>query len=277
MPNQLLLLSTCGTSLLTNGATTEERDWLSRISNQTDSDLIADDKKQLQVLVTARRESLQGADDEKRRKLSAELNGIHSVLKRWPAERVTHYLVHTDTAAGAATATLVQGILEEKEKSVQLLTTAGLRTDNLLNFRAALSELSVKIDEIVPGYREQGWTIVFNLSGGFKSINGYLQALGMIHADSCVFLFERAADLMEIPRLPVQLASTKELRKHNVLFRRMERDYVISQEEAQEIPDSLLLIVDEQVAMSVWGSLVWKRAEKTLLAEELGLPNRISG
>jgi hypothetical protein len=52
--------------------------------------------------------------------------------------------------------------------------------------------------------------VVFNLTGGFKSLNGYLQTVAMISADRCAFLFEGAPELMEIPRLPVRLAEIDE-------------------------------------------------------------------
>jgi hypothetical protein len=151
---------------------------------------------------------------------------------------------------------------------VQLLTAAGLRTDHFPAFREALAELTVEIEKWIPAPKP-GWTTLFNLTGGFKSVNAYLQALGMLYADRCVFLFESASALMEIPRLPVRLADADEVRAHIVVFRRLAYGYPVTEGEVATVPDSLLLVDDDQVATSVWGDVVWGRVRKTLLGEAL--------
>jgi hypothetical protein len=154
---------------------------------------------------------------------------------------------------------------------VQPLTAGGLRTDDFPAFREALSELTVKIEEWTR-IRSQGGTILFNLTGGFKSVNAYLQALGMLYADRCVFLFEGAPALMEIPRLPVRLAEADEIRPHLSLFRRLTHGYQVAEKEVGGVPDSLLLVDDGQATTSVWGEVVWHRVRKTLLGEILLAP-----
>jgi hypothetical protein len=152
---------------------------------------------------------------------------------------------------------------------VQLLTAGGLRTDDFPSFREALAELTKQIEEWVPGRREQGWTTLFNLTGGFKSVNAYIQALGMLYADRCVFLFEGAPGLMEIPRLPVRLADVDEVRAHLMVFRRLAHGYPVNADAAGGLPDSLLLIDEDQVVTSIWGDVVWERVRKRLLGEKL--------
>mgnify|MGYP000865810167 CR=1 FL=1 len=53
MTDRLLLLSTCGTSLLTNGAGTDDRAWPTKIANDVDVDA-----GRLMPIVEERRESL---------------------------------------------------------------------------------------------------------------------------------------------------------------------------------------------------------------------------
>jgi len=101
-----------------------------------------------------------------------------------------------------------------------LVSACGLRTNRLASFRVALADLTEQLDTLVRSYREQGWFVVFNLTGGFKSLNGYLQTLGMISADRCVFIFEGAPELMEIPRLPVRLSELDDVREHMDIFSR---------------------------------------------------------
>ncbi len=270
MSTKLLLVSTCGTSLLTNRAPDDLRRWLVKIANM--KDLPAPDAERLAAHTAERRALLEDANDEERRRLSAELNGIMAVLQRWRPRQVLHFLVHTDTAAGGATADLVRRVLHKDGHAVEFLTASGLRTNDPLSFREALADITKQFETCLPGYRRDNWMIVFNLTGGFKAINAYLQALGMLYADRCVFIFERQHALMEIPRLPVKLSDADEVREHLTVFRRLAWGYPVALEEVAGIPDALLLVDEGQVTTSVWGDVVWQRVRKQLLSEELVPP-----
>src|SRR5690606_36620821 len=264
MIERILLVSTCGTSLLTNGANTEDRAWLTKSANDVEVDAA-----RLAPIISARREGLKAADEPTRRKMSAELNGIGAVIDRYQPKQLLHVLVHTDTALGRATAGLVQ---EAVGNQSLLVSAGGLRTNSLASFREALADLTRQLDTLVRSYREQGWFVVFNLTGGFKSLNGYLQTLAMISADRCVFLFEGAPELMELPRLPVRLSETDELHEHMTLFRRLAVGYTIRADDTNGVPDSLLMELDGEVTTSVLGDVAWARHRATLFAEKLLSP-----
>jgi putative CRISPR-associated protein (TIGR02619 family) len=266
MSKSLLLLSTCGTSVLTNEADPQERRWLTEIANE--ATLSEKDEERLAELVANRRERLLTGDRRERR-LSAELSSIDVVLARWAAIRIQHLLIHTDTATGKAAATVVAAILENDGQQVQLLTKGGLRTNDFPSFREALAELTIDIENWILGHREQGWTTLFNLTAGFKSVSAYLQMLGMLHADRCIFLFEGAPELMEIPRLPVKLAEIDEIRPHAKVFRRLEYGYPVLKNEIIGLPDALFLVDDDCVLRNTLGDVVWARVRKTLFREEL--------
>jgi CRISPR/Cas system-associated protein Csm6 len=263
---KLLLISTCGTSLLTNRVSAELRDWFTDIANRRD--LSAADTDRLGARLRDCAGVFMEADATARRRLSAEMAGIDAVLEQLKPERVQHVLIHTDTAIGEAASGIVAEGLRGRGDSVILLTAGGLRTDDLASFREALADLTGSIEQFA-AWRDEGWTIYFNLTGGFKSINGYLQALGMIHADRCVFLFERSATLMEIPRLPVRLSEIEDVSAHLTVFRRLACGYPVRRSEALGIPEALLLADGERVATSVWGDVVWARRAKALLAARL--------
>jgi hypothetical protein len=91
----------------------------------------------------------------------------------------------------------------------------------------------------------------------------------MISADRCVFLFEGAPELMEIPRLPVRLSEIDELREHVTLFRRLAVGYTVRTDDAKGAPDSLLMEVDGEVTTSVLGDVAWARHRSALFAEKL--------
>lgn len=265
MNKPLLLLSTCGTSILTNGADPDTRGWLTRIANLRE--LSPADSTRLEVHAAACRQRLLSADGAGRRKLSAELNGIAAVLQRWTAPRVQHLLLHTDTVLGERSAQAVAEVLEREGQHSQLLGAGGLRTDDFMNFHAALADVTRDLERWIVPWKARGDFVVFNLTGGFKSVNAYLQALGMLHADRCVFLFEGADSLMEIPRLPVRLAEDQVVRSHHKVFRRLAAGYKVSEAEVADVPDSLLLVMDNTVLLSVWGDEVWARLRKTVLAD----------
>lgn len=264
MTKRLLLVSTCGTSLLTNGASDVDRRWLTQVANE-----IEVDAARLTTIVEGRRESLKAADAPTRRKMSAELNGIGAVIDRYKPKQLFHLLVHTDTAPGKAAADLVHEVLDNQ---TSLISAPGLRTNDLASFRAALADLTQQVDALVRSYREQGWFVAFNLTGGFKSLNSYLQTLAMISADRCVFLFDGAPELIEIPRLPVRLSEIDELRENGVLFRRLAVGYTVRADDAKSVPDSLLMEVDGEVTTSVLGDVAWSRHRATLFAERIQSP-----
>lgn len=268
MIERLLLVSTCGTSLLTNGASEADRTWLTQIAN--DVDVVGDvDVARLTRLVKDRRARLEAADEGEPRRMSAEWNGICAVLDRYKPRQVNHLLVSTDTALGKAAVELVESLLGAQ---TQRVSASGLRTNDLASFREALAELTKQLDAVVQEYQRQGWFVVFNLTGGFKSLNGYLQTLAMISADRCVFLFEGARELMEIPRLPVRLAELEELREHAEVFRRLAVGYRVSVDDARNAPGALLMELDGEVATSVLGNVAWARQRAALQAEELQPP-----
>ncbi len=261
---KLLIVSTCGTSVLTNEAPEDLRRWLTKVANHRELD--AQGVEKLAERAKNRTAALSDGDDARRRRLSAEFAGIGAILDKLKPKEIQHVLIHTDTAAGEAAAKIVAEALRKSGHHAQFVTSGGLRTDDLASFREALADITKKIEDFA-GWREKGWTIYFNLTGGFKSINGYLQALGMIHADRSVFLFEGSPALMEIPRLPVRLAEADEIRARLDVFRKFEAGYSVGHEDVEDVPESLLLMIGNQAGLSVWGEAVWARVRKTLLAE----------
>lgn len=262
--HKLLIVSTCGTSLLRKGATRGDEAWLTDVAND-----ITVDAARLTSIVATCRARLAAADEATRRRVSAELNGIGATFDKWKPDQYFHLLVHTDTALGRAAADLVQTSLGDH---VALMSASGLRTNDLASFRAALADITKQLDDVVRSYREKGWFVIFNLTGGFKSLNAYLQSLGMILADRCVFLFESASELMEIPRLPVRLSDLDDLRTHLTVFRRLAVGYLVTADQARSVPESLLMEHEGVVTTSVLGDVAWARHREALFCERILQP-----
>ncbi len=263
---KLLIVSTCGTSLLTNRADDATRIWLTKIANARE--LTGEDEARLQVRATEQRKAFFEGEEARKRALSAEYNCISAIVEQSKPTGLVHVLLHSDTAAGEAAVEILDDYLRGQGHVVQRLTAGGLRTDDPDSFREAIGDITQGIADY-GGWRDAGYSVVFNLTGGFKSINAYVQALGMFYADRCVFLFEGARSVMEIPRLPVRMTEVAEIESHLNVFRRMAMGYVVTATEASEIPSSLISQSGDRAILSIWGDVVWERVRKSLLGERL--------
>lgn len=258
---KMLLVSTCGTSLLTNVAGSDERRWL--FAHANDSHLEGPDQAAVDAMAASARERFSRADPKTRVQMSAEYAGMAACHARWSPEHTHHILIHTDTVVGRAAANVVEAVLQRKHT----MTAPGLRTSDLMEFRAALAQLTLALEEDLAAWRKDEWTIVFNLTGGFKSLIGYLQALGMHYADHCVYVFH-GAELMIIPRLPVGFTENTTVEAHLTTFRKLAVGYCVKTQDADAISKTLVDVIDDEVTTSVWGDVIWHRTKQQLLGSK---------
>lgn len=275
MPKLCLIVSTCGTSLLTNNVGPDLRNLLTDFANRSKAeDVPADQRQRIQQHLDTRREEFARETDLKRlMDLSAELNGVIRFYDGNPGvARDQHVLLATDTWLGEATARIVADVLEGHGHLVEVKRVRDLRTDDPVSFRWAMSDLVAWCAEILKGYRDAGYRVVFNLTGGFKSVQGFMQALGMVYADESVYVFERTEQLLRLPRLPVQLDSEAILRRHLAIFRRIAAGLPVREAEVADVPESLVNVLDGQAVFSPWGELVWREAYRAVYGAGLLAP-----
>ncbi|MDI9601578.1 MAG: hypothetical protein QM328_05400, partial [Acidobacteriota bacterium] len=118
------IVSTCGTSLLTNGADAEMRKLITGCANHSESALEPGERKSLDAWLANRREAITKADSATVRRLSAELNGLLAWYgDNWPPQshQEVHFLLHTDTYLGAQAAGVVAGWMREQDLAVSLV------------------------------------------------------------------------------------------------------------------------------------------------------------
>jgi putative CRISPR-associated protein (TIGR02619 family) len=269
MPAPNFILSPCGTSLLTNESDSDERRLVSDNANRkTPDDVPADSRVRLQALIDRVRKKMKEADLKDAAKYSAELNGIINYYAgQFGQNRDEHYLLCTDTWLGETTAQIVADWLRQNNFIVQVNRQKDLQTADLKPFQLALSELVRWCDEILPGYRRSGYYVVFNLTGGFKSVQGFLQTLAGFYADETVYIFENSKELLRIPRLPMNMAAEETVRDNVDVFRRLSLLFPV--EDTLGIPESLLLNDGNDNVLSPWGELIWQQTKKDLYAEKL--------
>lgn len=281
MSQPRLIITSSGTSLLSNHARGKAD--LSRLvrdtANRKVTDLSPDFKATLDQAIAEARSALFAGNEETARDLSAELNGLiaylgHPLQSR-PGCPDHHVLVCSDTYQGEAVARGLADWLEAKNLTVECVTIQDLSTGSLAVFRSALARLARDIGTLITGYRAKGYGVVFNLTGGFKPVSGFLQVLGNLQADECVSIFETSRELLRIPRLPVK--PDESLADHFATLRRLAFGEALDAAACAGIPETLLMELDGKVLLSEYGEAFWPALKERRYAAELlpSLSNRV--
>ena len=270
MPKRIII-STVGTSLLLNQATTTERSIINAFSNAKLENYTDEAIGLLSALEHKAIEKLENANITQLRSISAELNGIYGLYneKFEGCETDQHYLIITDTLQGETTGRIVKTQLNTIFHSVELITPKGLSTEDKAHFTNGIKDLLKWCDDVLDAYKKSGYEIVFNLTGGFKSLQGYLNTIGMFYADRIIYIFEKGNELIEIPKLPVKIDDALFVINAS-LFLQLANDKLFDKQVLQGIPDTMLEeIEDNQFVLSAWGTLAWNNAKGQILAENL--------
>ena len=263
MPN--LIISTCGTSLLTNRADPKMRRLLVHHANAKGQDIGEDVRKIIDKWIEQRRQDLVDMKEDDAAKMSAEINGLTAYYRAAGAairgaKQDQHHLVVTDTYLGQQAFECISEWLKGRCGQVpQKITAGGLNTSDIADFRAALADIVWKLEQMdLPNWRNQGYHIAFNLTGGFKSVNGFMQSLGMLLADECFYLFEGGKEIMRVPRLPINLDSEGALGTNLMAVRRMAKGYELNRADCGTLPDTLLFVAsNDEITLSEWGTALW--------------------
>lgn len=272
-PIPKVFVSPCGTSLLTNQISSELRSLLLKTANLQESELTSEQHSAIAQHIQQRKETLLNPTTtlEEVKRMSAELNGIITYhCREFPdSTQQQHFLLVSDTYQGDQVGEMVVAWLRNKGVNASKMKISDLATSDPERFRLAMSKLIEWCDETLTGYREQNWHVIFSLTGGFKGVNGFLQAIAMFYAHESVYIFQSSSQLLRIPQLPITIDKEGVVGKHLSIFRRLAVEFPVTHREAEGIPETLLFPVDEQVMLSEWGELVWRQAKATYYEREL--------
>lgn len=270
---RVLVVSSVGTSVLTK--TSLPREVAFATANLTEAELDPEARRKIGAALTEARALLAAADDGAARRASAELNGLLGYAGGRSGLAGTHHiLVCTDTAQGRGVGAILSDWLIAAGASVDVRVISELATSDLTRFRVGLSRLARELLETVPDYRTDGYRIVFNLSGGFKAVQGFLQTLGNLHADESIYIFEASEPVLSIPRLPIRLDADGVVRANLAAFRRLALGYGVTPAEKAAIPETLLFELDDGVMLSEWGTLLFESLKPELYRESILPPVR---
>lgn len=271
MSHSTLIVSTCGTSLLRNGADATDRTWLDDHANLAETAASAEIRRRVEDIADAARSRLAMGDVAAARE-SAEINGILALKRELGTDRVEHRLIVTDTLLGRCTGELLREFLQARGEPCILEVIPGLRTDDRAGFQDAMATLTAWCVATLPGYRHRGTTVIFHLTGGFKATLGFLVTIGMLHADRIAYLFEHGSELLVIPRLPLALTDRGLVVDHLRLFRRMAADLPV---DAAEIPEPLRLYsvaIGGAATLGPWGELTFGSHRASVYRERVWPP-----
>ncbi len=265
-----VIISTVGTSMLTNGAPQELRGLLIRTANTAEARLSAADSAAIEARAEEVRRMIAGASPEQAQRQSAELNGV---VRLGLSGRDVHYLIATDTLQGRLCAEIAAEWIQTAGATAIPQPISGLSTADTESFSDGINTLLEWCDATLPECRAQNRRVVFNLVGGFKAMQAYLQALGMFYADEIVYIFESGSDLIRIPRLPVKW-DHEGLSEHAAVMARLAHDATdVTLDMVAGVPEAYLEIVDcgdqQLVGLSTWGRAAWLSNRQAILAGDL--------
>lgn len=274
-----VVISTVGTSLLTNQIdrnNSNEKDWYGLLRDSANlRGKEIENEQVIQVILTLEERAssqLKAANTQLIRRLSAELNGIYGIYndKLERSKEDIHILIATDTEQGKVTAEIVKGYLQSNGIiNVSIYIPQSLSTASTIAFTEGIDDLIVWFKQNIKSYQEQGYKICFNLVGGFKSLQGYLNTIGMFYADEIIYIFEGvSAELITIPRLPISI-NREALKPHIVNLALLDAGASLSSSETKGIPEALIADIDNQITLSTWGNLIWEECKDEFLSASL--------
>jgi putative CRISPR-associated protein (TIGR02619 family) len=276
-----IIISSIGTSLLTNSInrqSSQETHWykeLRNTANYSDSQLESEAPEAADIIEYLRDRALRKlgqADTATIRNASAELNGIYGLYNdRLDRGREDiHWLIPTNTAQGRASAQIVCDFLRDRHRlNVNIYEETTISTASSRIFADGIDALIVWMEATIPGYRAAGYSVCFNLVGSFKSLQGYLNTIGMFYADEMVYIFEgEGSDLITIPRLPIAIDPQK-VDPYAVELALMNAGASLSRSEVAGLSEGLLYTIDDEVTLSNWGKLVWTQRKAEILSADL--------
>ena len=113
----------------------------------------------------------------------------------------------------------------------------------------------------------QKYHVVFNLTGGFKAIQGFMQIIAMLYGNETIYVFERSDELMRIPALPIRIDADNVIRNNLSVFRRLALELPTDFEGV--IPESLVMRIGNTASLSIWAGIVWNKVKNTIYSEKV--------
>ena len=267
-----IFIHTVGTSILTNALKNLSIDienpsrHLNEMTNLKESSDF--DKIQEQLFNELKSLDISELD---RKKCSAELNALYTYMEKNTLDKnhTVHYLIYTDTATGELASEYIKKMMnEDGYQNVELRRIGKLSTKDTSRFNDGIKNLFKLLNDELPSMRSKDTQIIFNLTGGFKSLQGYMNTAGMFYADAIIYIFESNADVIEIEKLPI-LVDESTVAPYAKEFLLAEVIGVVSSDILKHIAPIYKEVVDDMASLSPIGLLAWHFYKKDILTSKL--------
>lgn len=271
------VIHTIGTSILTNilrsnilSEHTSDTRLITAIANIQDKELLSSEQtKLLEALEQLDATSLQDLD---RKKISAELNAFYGYREKLQEEKSTdiHYLLYTDTLVGEIAANLLKKVMEQDGyHQVVLQKMEQLNTASVDNFHNGIKQLFGWLEKTLTVYTQNNRSnIIFNLTGGFKALQGYMNIAGMFYADKVVYIFESSNEVIEIPKLPIAINDPK-IQTYAKEFLIAEVQNTVESHYVKNLDAVYKEEIDNLATLSPIGLLAWHKYKRDILSKNL--------
>ncbi len=275
MAKHQLIISSCGNSLITNGASEQERKLITMYGTIINSsDIPINALKMLENMLSRVERKLLSSMPEQAASLSIEVNSIVRFYKTKIKDNKNdhHIFLSTDAWLSEKIANILAKWLMANQTPCQVYKHNGLSIDTIDSYQFALSELVSCCDELITPFRDKGYKIIFNLSAAPKSLQGFLQTLATFYADESFYIFEPTNQVLIFPSPPIEITQIKAFHNDIRLSRRLSLNLKVSSNQVGSIPEAFILKLKDSYALSPLGKLVWERNKKALYSERLWLP-----
>lgn len=271
------VVSTVGTSLLSNQIRQKDpKTWKERFdktANWTEEKIKQHEPEVINILLDLKNraeEKLNSGNVLEIRDASAELNGIYGLYQEQISQgkHDIHWLLASDTAQSKITVEILQSFLDKQGIKIDIFTPKGFTTDSNEAFTQGIDELLQWVEDTIPGYKDSGYQICFNLVGGFKAIQGFANTIGMFYAHEIIYIFETSTNLIKIPRLPIKI-NTSVIKPVDFALMAAENSVAININKLTDVPESLLFVCDDEATLSNWGKLTWNNCKYELFTKDL--------
>jgi len=249
-----------GTSILTNGADERAKEILRDFANAVKrEEMPRSEADYIDAYIKQRSDDIPRMDNDRAKKISAELHSLLILFEEEsPHSDDIIYLIPTNTYFGSKSADLVQRFLSKIDLRIEVMEIPGLQTKSQYDLHRSFIRLVREIHGIFEAHRYRKSRYIFNLTGGFKAVQGFLQTLSMIYADETVYIFESESSLMRIPRLPVKLQAEQYIRDNIDLWRRLSMNLSVDEKRMGEIPSTFYYQIGDEYILSEYGELIWQ-------------------
>jgi len=187
--------------------------------------------------------------------LGAEINSIHSILKKGLLEPEGLFLCISETPEGERTGRILQRYYRDLFERVELVPIKGLQAEDPKRFRnQGLRNLVKTVADIVKREREHGREVAINATGGFKAQISFAGLIGQLLNVPVYYMFETFQEVIELPPLPVDFSFDYWL-SHFDLLERLSRDLLPEEEVPQDLNEVLILREEGLCCLSSLGEL----------------------